>query len=465
MMRRHTMTSRHLRTVTTLALVGLVATALSAVPAQADQTVGCSTADLVTAITNANASTADPVINLDPYCVYEVSTAASADDGLPPITLAAGITLNGNNATIKRIGSNQFRLLDVASGGKLTVNDLTVTNGNPSSNIGGGAILVQGNGTFIGHNLTVQGNTGNIGGGMRARPNSSLTLTDSRFEDNRTSGGASTGGGLAVESTTATLTNVDFTRNRARLGGALYERATTFTSSGGSARFNTSGDEGGGLFFEAGTATVTGMTVADNRSATGANQSSGGGGVWVSGGSVTLQDSVISGNKVTGSGLDVDGGGGALVNGGSLTLVNTQVVRNQVIGQASIGGGINIMGGTLNVTDGSTISRNVVSGAYSKGGGINSTNLFSPPTVTVSDSSVDLNQALGTGSFAAGVANSGGTFTFTNASVSNNSAPQSTGPGGIWTDVAITAVTGSTFTGNSPTNCLRSPQPVSTCSG
>ncbi|MEV6676668.1 hypothetical protein AB0N09_07325 [Streptomyces erythrochromogenes] len=464
MMRRQRTTALRLRTVTALALTGLAATAASVVPAHADVAVACSTADLITAINAANAG-GDSVLNLDPYCVYEVTTAASADDGLPPITLAAGITINGNNATVKRTGSTNYRLFDVSGGGaKLTLNDLTVMNGNPSSAIGGGGVLVQNGGTLIGDNLSVQGSTGNIGGGIRGRTGSTVTLTNSSLKDNRTAGGASIGGGLAAEGTTS-LTGTDFTGNRARVGAALYHPVGNLTVTGGSARFNTSADEGGGLYIEGGTTTVDGMAIADNRSATGGQNQAGGGGLYVVGGTTTIRNSTISGNKVTGSGTDLDGGGGVLLSRGTLNLENSQVTGNQVIGEGALGGGVGVLGGTLNVTDGSSVSRNLVSGRYSTGGGIHSRALVGTPTITVTDSSVDMNTATGTGSFAAGVYNSQGAYTLTNATVSNNAAPQSTGAGGIWTDVPITAVATSTFTGNAPTNCLRSPQPVTGCLG
>ncbi|MFJ3201617.1 hypothetical protein [Streptomyces sp. NPDC086989] len=464
MMRRHRTTSRRLRTVTALALTSLAATAVSAVPASADVTLTCSTTDLINAINDANAGTGDPVINLDPYCVYEVTAAVSGDDGLPAITLTTGITINGFNATIKRTGATGYRLFDVANQGKLTLNDLTVMNGAPSAATGGGGVLVQSGGTLVGDNLTLEGNTANIGGGMRSRTSSSLTLTDSHIEDNRTTGGASIGGGLAVEGA-ATVTDTALTGNRARLGGALYHAAGIMNFTGGSAKFNTSFDEGGAVRSEAGTLTMDGTTIADNRSATGGLAQSGGGGLDITGGTTNLNNSTVTGNKVTGSGSGDDGGGGILQTGGTVNLQNTQVTNNQVIADGAIGGGISLVGGTLNVTDGSTVSRNLVSGRNAHGGGIDSRVLFSTPNITVTDSSVDMNTAAGTGSFAAGIYNSGGTYTLTNASVSNNSAPQATGPGGIWTSVAITAVTGSTFVNNTPTNCLRSPAPVSTCTG
>ncbi|MFD7085115.1 hypothetical protein [Streptomyces sp. NPDC059918] len=461
-MRRHRTTSRRLRHLTALALTTLAATATSAVPAQADVTVGCTAADLVLAINNANSGMGDPVLNLTSYCVYEITAAASADDGLPPITLAAGITINGNNATIKRTVAANFRLLDIASGGKLTANDLSVENGEPASNIGGGAILVQNGGTFIGDNVTVEGSTGNLGAGIRGRVGSTLTLTDSIVRDNRTTGGATTGGGIYAEGTTS-LVDTDILSNRAGNGGGIDLARGSLTLTRGNIKFNTADDIGGGLLAEGGTSTVDGTVIADNRITTGGVQAGSGAGVLVGGGTHTIMNASIAGNKVAGNGID-SGGGGIHLSGGTLTLDSAKVTANQVIGENARGGGILANGGTLNVNNGSDVTKNLLSGRYSQGGGIHVGNDFGQGvTVNVDGSAIDFNKVAGTGSFAAGVSNNNGTVTFTGASVSNNSAPADPAPGGIWTNVAITTVPGSMFVNNTPTNCDRSPAMVSTC--
>ncbi|MFE2548034.1 hypothetical protein ACFXGI_05720 [Streptomyces sp. NPDC059355] len=461
-MRRHRTTSRRLRHLTALALTTLAATATSAVPAHADVTVGCTTADLVTAINNANSGMGDPVLNLTSYCVYEVTAAAAADDGLPPITLAAGITINGNNATIKRTVPANFRLFDIASGGKLSAFDLSVENGEPASNIGGGAILVQNGGTFIGDNVTVEGSTGNLGAGIRGRVGSTLTLSNSIVRDNRTTGGATTGGGIYSEGTT-TLVDTDILSNRAGNAGGIGKTVGTLTVTRGNVKFNTADDLGAGLHFEAGTSTVDGTVIADNRITTGGVPADSGGGVLVSGGTHTIKNASIAGNKVAGNGAD-GGGGGIHLAGGTLTLDNTAVTGNQVIGENAKGGGILANAGTLNINNGSNVTKNLLSGRYSQGGGIHASDDFGQGvTVNVDGSAIDFNKVAGTGSFAAGVYNNNSAVTFTGASVSNNSAPADPAPGGIWTNVAITTVPGSMFVNNTPTNCDRSPAAVSTC--
>lgn len=250
-MRRRSTRPRVLSSLVTLALTG-VAVTTAMVPAHA-VTVPCDTAALITAIENANAGT-DTVIDLAPYCLYEVTAAYSTDSGLPPITNnTGGVTVNGHHATIKRVGTAPFRLFEVGTGfpapvtqGSLTLNDLTVMNGQPSGGLGGGAVLVREASTFAGTNVAFQGGTANLGGGIRFRATSTGTLTDSRISDNLASGGASGGGGLQSDGR-VTLTNTHVTGNRARVGGGIGHSPGTLTINGGSIKHNTAFDTGGGI--------------------------------------------------------------------------------------------------------------------------------------------------------------------------------------------------------------------------
>ncbi|WP_030724919.1 hypothetical protein [Streptomyces sp. NRRL S-237] len=463
---------RGLSSLVTLALTG-VAAATTVVPAHA-VTVPCDTAALIAAINNANTNV-DPVIDLEPYCLYEVTAPymPGADDGLPPITNnnPGGVTINGHNATIKRVGSTPFRLFEVgvvtpaAAPGRLTLNDLTVMNGQPGINIGGGAVLVRNNSTFAGTNVAFQGGTANIGGGARFMTGSTATLTDSRISDNRTTGGASSGGGLQSEGQ-VTLVNTHVTSNRARIGGGIGHPSGTLTINGGSVKHNTAFDAGGGISSDAsGTLNVTGTSITDNRVTTGGLGSGTGGGVFIgAGGTQNFTNSTIEGNTVTVRDA-TDGGGGIFALAGALTLDNTKVKGNKLIGEGGLGAGISAFGGTVNLMNASDVTGNLAAGRYSLGGGIYTTGLINTPTVTVNRSAIDRNKVSGTGSRGAGIYNAGGTYDLTDASVQFNVAPDAPAPGGIWTSTAITSVTNTTIANNTPTNCLYSPAPVTSCVG
>ncbi|MFF4445455.1 hypothetical protein [Streptomyces sp. NPDC001502] len=468
-MRRRSTRHRGLSSLVTLALTGVAATT-AVVPAHA-VTVPCDTAALITAINNANANI-DTVIDLEPYCLYEVTAPymVGSDDGLPPITNNGGVTINGHNATIKRVGTSSFRLFEVGTSavvpGTLTLNDLTVMNGQPSMAVGGGNVLVRNNSTLTGTNAAFQGATANIGGGIRFMSATTGTLTDSSISDNRTDGGASNGGGLYTEGQ-VTLVNTQITSNRARIGGGIGHDSGTLTVNGGSIKHNTAFDTGGGINSESNDTVlnVTGTAVTDNRVTTGGLGAGTGGGVFIGvGGTQTFTNSTIEGNTVTVRSAD-DGGGGIFALAGALTLDNTKVKGNKLIGEAGHGAGISALGGTVNLLNASDVTGNLAAGRYSLGGGIYTQTLVNTPAVTVNGSAIDGNKVSGTGSRGGGIYNAGGTYDLTDASVQFNVAPDAPAPGGIWTATAITAVTTTTIANNTPTNCLYSPAAVTSCVG
>src|SRR5690349_7485338 len=126
----------------------LAGTAALAAPAAAQASaalpgptvVPCSSSALVSAINQANAARF-AVLLLSRGCNYVLTTAAAGDDGLPPVT--GRITVIGGPGTqISRSPSaGPFRILDVASGGALTLANLTVANGKLAGPINGGGIL------------------------------------------------------------------------------------------------------------------------------------------------------------------------------------------------------------------------------------------------------------------------------------------------------------------------------------
>ncbi|WP_030385303.1 hypothetical protein [Streptomyces sp. NRRL S-241] len=453
----------------TLALTG-VAAASAAVPAHA-VAVPCNTAALIAAINNANLNV-DTVIDLEPYCLYEVTApyTAGADDGLPPITNTNGVTINGHHATIKRVSTAPFRLFEVGTSatvlGRLTLNDLTVMNGQPAGPVGGGAVLVNRNSTFAGTNVAFQGGTANIGGGIRFLPGTTGTLTDSRITDNRTTGGASTAGGVYSEGQVS-LVKTRITGNRARVGGGIGHPSGTLAITGSTINHNTAFDAGGGISSDgSGALHVTRTAVTDNRVTTGGLGTGTGGGVHIGfGGSQAFRNSTIEGNTVAVQAAD-DGGGGIFSFGGALTLDFTKVRGNKLIGEAGHGAGISALGGTVNILNASDVSGNLAAGRYSLGGGLYTAGLLATaPAVTVKKSSIDRNKVSGTGSRGAGIYNAAGTYQLTDASVRFNVAPDAPAPGGIWTSTAITSVTNTRITGNTPTNCRFSPAPVTSCVG
>jgi CSLREA domain-containing protein len=128
-----------------------------------------------------------------------------------------------------------------------------------------------------------------------------------------------------------------------------------------------------------------------------------------SSGSLTLNDATVRFGRNTSA-----SGGGIRSDGRPLTLTNVTVADNTVT-DGNDGGGIYNSGGVLTIT-GTTISGNTAgSNSSSDGGGVYTTHNATLTNVTLTS-----NSATGSGG---GFRTDGGTSTFTNVTISHNSAP------------------------------------------
>jgi hypothetical protein len=282
-------------------------------------------AGLIAAITTSNSNNQADMINLAAGSTYTLSAADNSDfgpTGLPNIVLdgspANKLTINGNGATIGRStasGTPAFRLLDVAAGASLTLENLTLQNGLASGlgvSVRGGAIYSQG--TLALNGVTVQNNTaqgtdgasGSRGPGGDARGGAiyvgggAVTLNNSTLSDNGAqggrgadgdiggNGGAAWGGAIYVNGgASATLINSTLSGNTAQGGqGGSGEDGVGPPGQG----------LGGGLYID-GTVTLTNLTVSGN------SASWDGGGLSINAGTATLTNTIIAGNS---GGFDLD---------------------------------------------------------------------------------------------------------------------------------------------------------------
>jgi hypothetical protein len=230
-----------------------------------------------------------------PYVLTAADNSTDGPTGLPVIAAGNNLTLVGNGDTIVRstaAGTPDFRLLDVASVGSLTVQNLTVQNGvEVGAYARGGGVFNQG----------------------------SLILSAVTVQNNRAEGGAggdAAGGGI-FSSGALTLQNGTLIQSNYALGGNGW-----ISSPGGSGW-------GGGVYVGGGTANLTGVTLSKNVAAGGRGGdgdlnppdlvgiwppesiggnggSAFGGGLFVNGGTVNLSGSTVSGNWAFGG----DGGNG-----------------------------------------------------------------------------------------------------------------------------------------------------------
>lgn len=354
---------------------------------------------LINAINSANSNGVADTITLSAGCTYTITAfdnvAADGHNGLPVIT--SPITIQGNGAVIARSnssGTDPFRIFRVASGGDLTLQDVTVRGGRTTLDTDGGGIANYGTTTLV-----------------------NSTVTDNQTRNND-SGSAGDGGGIFNSGTLileASVVSGNFTSNGVPggFGGGIANRGTLIMEasvvSGNTTGRGSTGGFGGGIA-NYGTASLTDSTVSGNRTGRGDGTSQGtgfggyGGGIF-SEGTLTLQATTVSGNT-TGDGDYTGGIGGGILNRGTATLTNSTISDNTT-GNGGVGAG-------------------------GDGGGV-----FNNGTLTLVASTLRSNE-VGTGgspTFGGGVANgSGGTLTLTNTIITNSSGGDCSNDGGSITD-------------------------------
>ena len=273
----------------------LAGTAALAAPAAAQASaalpgptvVPCSSSALVGAVNQANTARS-AVLLLSRGCNYVLTTAAAGDDGLPPVT--GRITVIGGSGTqiSRSTSAGPFRILDVTTGGALTLVNLTVANGKLASPINGGGILDLG--SLALRNVRLTGNTAGsegVGGALFVGIGAHATISGSELDGN--SGGAggaifslgnlainrsaldrnttpANGGAIFADASSATLISLTaVTRNSAGIRGGGILNLGTMALRADRVTFNHASSEGGGIFnFGSGTVSLRFTLVAFN---------------------------------------------------------------------------------------------------------------------------------------------------------------------------------------------------------
>ena len=318
-------------TCVALSIANLLAIPTSA--SAADITVvdaGCTIVDAVIAA-NINTATGDcaagepdatatDVIILPNNSIQSLTVGyvGGTDNALPVIS--SDITIQGNGSTLRRDSSSSFRLIKVEGAGThLTINDLTIENGNTYYN--GGGIYANSNSSVSLSNSTVSGNYAYSGGGIYARNSSSVSLSNSTVSGNSA---YSFGGGIfAGSSSSVSLSNSTVSGNSTYFGGGIFAESSSSVSLSNSTVSGNSANRVGGINVFSSSISLTNSTVSGNSST---NRS---GGIYASNSSVSLTNSTVSGN----SGMR---GGGIYASNSSVSLTNSTVSGNS----AMIGGGI-----------------------------------------------------------------------------------------------------------------------------
>jgi hypothetical protein len=293
-----------------------------------------------------------------PYVLTAPKNAEGVTTGLPTIAAKDNLTIVGNSDTIERStasGTPAFRLFDVASGGSLTLQYMTLQGGYcgsphsfslPALAAQGGAIYNLGaltlNGVTVADNQADAASGGTASGGA-IYSNGSLTLENGTLlQGNSALGGygqpgyvfpgSAFGGAVYVAGGTANISNTSFTGNSVRGGEYNSE-----SNSG-------AGASGGALYVAAGQVTLTNSTVNNNWAGhLSGYQGSGypgfGGGLYIAGGTVSLSGDTVDSNYaglVYGDGY----GAGLYIAAGTVTLTDDTVEYNGANGGQSAGGGL-----------------------------------------------------------------------------------------------------------------------------
>ena len=294
------------------------------------------------------------------------------------MSVTSNITINEGAGNVVISGNNASRIFNVSSSGNLTLNGLTLQNGNTTT-LGGG---IYNDGTVTLTNCTVTGCTAvDYGGGISN--NGTLTLTGSTISNNHN--GGNFGGGIMNDlAGSLTVTNTTISGNSAGAGAGIYSDGTlTLTNS-----------------------TITGntATVVD------ANGVSGSGGGLLAAGTTTISNCIFSGNTASN-----DGGGLIVILSANVKVINCAFSGNTAQDGGGISGAVNNNPGYTGVT---TIINSTISGNSSgiKLGGNGTTHFRN--SIVANSTGADCNRLGGTINAQYGLIEAG--LTCVNGTNSNN---------------------------------------------
>lgn len=279
---------------------------------------------------------------------FNVTGTINLVTALPNIT--DNVTIQGPGAdmlTVKSTGN--FRIFNITTAATVNMSGLTL-NGGLVSGTSGGAILNGSTGIVKINNCTLSNNSARSGGAI-ANTSGVINVNNCMFKQNSCGNGQ--GGGIFNDSGTVTVTDSTFSDGRGTEGAGVSNLSGMMEISNCIFSNNAVAASGGAIKNTNPFATmnITNTTINDN------SASFNGGGIYIFSGTVTITNSTISGNR---SSL----GGGGISNNGTATITNCTISDNI---SSSFGGGIYVeKSGTTNINN-STINGNSVTG---NGGGI-----------------------------------------------------------------------------------------------
>jgi CSLREA domain-containing protein len=262
---------------------------------------------------------------------FSVSGKITLISTLPAIanSSSGSLTIDGTGQTITIDGDDSFQVLQVNSGATLSLNSLTIANGNQGAGDGGaiyngGTSLTITNCTFSGNSSNDDGGT--FGGAIFSSGGSVLTVDRSVFSSN-SAGANGSGGAIAVLTGPISITNSVFSDNQASIGGGIFQVDAENTLTVGNSTFSNNsalsdGTANGGAI-DCLSGTITNSNFIRNSATT-------------NGGGVNCTNAAISGSTFSGN---VARFGGGIIDGGDglITVTNSTFSGNSGSGPDNAG--------------------------------------------------------------------------------------------------------------------------------
>jgi hypothetical protein len=294
--------------------------------------------------------------------------------------ISTSLTLDGGGVAVldgQKLGT-VLTVLEPSEGGGVTLNNLTIVNGDAGTGTGGGinsfgsltlnyvtlanniatvggAISLNINVVTINHSTLRQNSAGS--GGAISNGDGLLTINDSSIHDNN----ATFGGGINAGLGYTYISGSSVKRNAAQQGGGIFASDRQFSITQSSIDNNIARDGGGGIYNSHG----LGFTV--NKSTVSGNTADYGGGIandTAGYGDTILNNVDVSNNS--GLGMSGRGGGGGIWNNGQLTATGSRITANKT---HLNGGGIDNFG-NLMFDSGSLTNCDIERNVAADGGGI-----------------------------------------------------------------------------------------------
>ena len=211
------------------------------------------------------------------------------------ITITDNVTLDLAGYTIT--GGGYHSTIIINNGYTLTLIDSStgktgkITGGGGDA---GGGVAVSNNATFNMQGGTISGNTATNGGGVALGGGATFTMSGGTITGNS----ADNGGGVYSSGSSFSMTGGTISNNSAgdfNYGGGVLIQSGNFSMSGTAAiTGNVGGSDGGGVYFDGSTFTMSGGSIS------GGNHATSGGGVYVNSGTFNMTGGTITGNSTDG---------------------------------------------------------------------------------------------------------------------------------------------------------------------